>query len=209
MAERQNIPDAKYIELHSAGLINARIAAALNVKPSAVTYRLKKLGLTPNRAERAPKPAPLPPPPVQQVETTEIQPSRNGTGVVRHLDEVTLGSAVEDLLIDLDRARNEVSNAKLNERQRMGAYKDAATALKTIEGVSKARVAVHDGWAEHVIKAFSGFAQRVESALARHSEQTGGTITLSDLVDVLGEESRRVQKSVKEYYMNETEGLHR
>ena len=207
MAIRQNIPDERFVELHSTGLINARIAAALGIRPAAVTYRMKKLGLLPNRATK-PAPRPLPPAPARQ---QEFQAPSNGVAVAASpLPEVTLGSAIEDLLIDIDRSRSEVANdAALTERLRVGAYKDTAVALKTIEGMSKARLSVHDGWAEQVIKSFSSFAQRVENALARSAENTGGKVSMTDVMDVMHEESKRVRKSVQEFYMKETEGLHR
>lgn len=204
MAQKQNIPDQKYIELHAAGLINSRIAAALGVTAPAVNYRLKKLGLTPNRAESpAPPPKPLS---VPQQLADPSPPHANGT--VR-LKEVKLGSAIDDLLHDLDRSRGEVGAAQIGERQRVGAFKDIATAYKTIEAMSKARLAVHDGWAQEVIKSFASFTQRVESALARQSESTGGTVTMEDILDVMRHESIRVQKAMQEFYQNETEGLHR
>ena len=204
MPERKNIPDEKFIELHNAGLRPAQIAKALGIERSAVSYRNKKLGLTPNKPQKA---APLPPVSVQQPAPAQ-EPASNGVAPSTRMGEVSLGSATEDLLHDLDRSRQEIANTGLTERQRVAAFKDVATALKTIEAISKARLAVHDGWAQECIKVFISFAQRAETALARISEPSG-SVTMNDVMDVFHDESVRAKNAAQEYYMKETEGLHR
>lgn len=208
MADRKNIPDEKFVALHSEGFINAEIARALKIKASAVSYRMKKLGLVPNRAHKpAPLPAPSPPP---QPSPDIAVPDSNGNGALSRFDDVTLGKAIEDLLRDIDGSRREVINdQKLTEKGKIAAFKDVALTLKTIEGTASSRLALHDAWTEQVIKSFVSFAERVESALARRSEQGHGRVSMSDIMDVLHEESLRLQKVVQEFYVKETEGLHR
>ena len=173
MGRKPIVSDEEIIAARGIGLTATQIATIHKVSRPAIVKRLKRMGLLEKQIEerrQQGKPNPLPPPPTNGLspvvniieprplpsvaEINQIMPDASLLGQM-----IMLRGAISNATAEVLNSDNEFTTVEA--RNKITAYKDAATALKTLTTIAESTMSIHNGWAEITTESAKNMADRL------------------------------------------------